>query len=324
MIRSLGSFILLAGLVAGVGSQAGADTYPAKPVRLIVPGPPGTVSDVRARWIVDKIAPGFGQPIIVENRAGAGGVIGTEAVAKSAPDGYTIGFAHQGTLAINPHIYQKLGYDTLADFAPITLVVRNPLVLAVHPELPAKSLTELIQLAKSKPGTLFFGSPGNGTPPHLASELFIRMAGIEVTHVPFKGGAAAQAELIAGRLTFTFEGTAIQLQQIKSGRLRALAITSPARVASLPDLPTVAEAGVPSFEYYAWTGIVAPARTPRPVIDKWHQDVMRALGTPESREFLVSQAAEGGSASPEAFATFIRAEHAKWGKVVREAGIKAD
>lgn len=321
-ISLLGTVIIF--VVTAAPAMAQSDTYPAKPVRLIVPGPPASVTDVRARWIVERIAPTFGQPIIIENRAGAGGVIGTEAVAKSAPDGYTIALIHQGTVAINPHMYAKLGYDALKDFAPITVIARNPLVLAVHPDVPAKTIADLIKLARDQPGKLNFGSPGTGTPPHLAGELFKRMAGLDLVHVPFKGGAPAMAELIAGRLTFTIEGPAIQLQQIKAGRLRALAITSAERVATLPDIPTVAEAGVPGFEYHAWSGLAAPAGTPVAVIAKWHGDIARALGTPESREFLASQGAEGGSRSPEEFAAFIRAEHAKWGKVVREAGIKAE
>ncbi|MFM9883349.1 MAG: Bug family tripartite tricarboxylate transporter substrate binding protein [Burkholderiales bacterium] len=321
MIRA--ALVLLAMQVTA-GPVALAQTYPVKPVRLIVPAPPGSVTDVRARWIVEKLAPTFGQPIIVENRGGAGGVIGTEAVAKSAPDGYTILLAHQGTHAINPHIYARPGYDALTDFAPITRLVLNPLVLAVHPDLPVKSVAELIKLARDKPGQLFFGSPGNGTPPHLAGELFKRMADIDVAHVPFKGGAQAQAELIAGRIAFTVEGVAIQLQQVKAGRLRALAVTGAERVSALPDTPTIAEAGVPGYEYQAWTGIVAPAGTPRAIVDKLQGDIARALHTPETREWLTSQGAVPGGESPEAFATFIKAEHAKWGKVVREAGIKAD
>ncbi len=322
--RITGALALAVSVLASTQPMAQGDAYPAKPVRLIVPGPPASVTDVRARWIVEKIAASFGQPIIVENRAGAGGVIATEAVAKSAPDGYTIALIHQGTVAINPHMYPRLPYDPLVDFAPITVIARNPLVLAVHPGVPAQSIAELVKLARDKPGLLNFGSPGTGTPPHLAGELFKRMAGIDVVHVPFKGGAPALAELIAGRLSFTVEGPAIQLQQVKSGRLRALAITSSERVASLPDIPTVAEAGVPGFEYTAWSGLAAPAGTPRAVIAKWHGDIARALDTPESRAFLAEQGAEGGSRSPEEFAAFIRAEHAKWGKVVREAGIKAE
>ncbi len=311
-------------LTTGSGAVAFAQTYPVKPVRLIVPGPPGSVTDVRARWIAEKLAPSFGQPIIVENRGGAGGIIGTEVVAKSAPDGYTILLAHQGTHAINPHIYERPGYDALTDFAPITRLVLNPLVLAVHPGLPVNSLAELLKLAKDKPGQLFFGSPGNGTPPHLAGELFKRMAGIDVTHVPFKGGAQAQAELIAGRIAYTVEGVAIQLQQVKAGRLRALAVTGAERVPALPDTPTIAEAGVPGYEYQAWTGIVAPAGTPRAIVDQLQGAIARALHTPETREWLATQGAVPGGESPEAFAAFIKAEYAKWGKVIREAGIKAD
>jgi tripartite-type tricarboxylate transporter receptor subunit TctC len=301
-----------------------ADTYPAKPLRLIVPAPPGSVTDVRGRWLADKLPQALGQPIVVENRAGAGGAIGTEAAAKSPPDGYTILMVHQGTLAINPHIYARLGYDALADLAPVTRLTLNPLLLAVHSDAPPQSVTELVRLAKEKPGQLFFGSPGNGTPPHLAGELFKRMAGIEVTHVPFKGGAQAQAELMAGRITYTFEGFAVQLPQVKAGRLRALAVTGGRRVASLPDVPTVAEAGVPGYEYLAWSGVAAPAGTPPATIARLNREIAKLLQTPESQAWLAAQGAEPGGDAPEAFAAFIQAEHTKWGKVVRDAGIKAE
>ena len=301
-----------------------ADAFPSKPLRLIVPTAPGSVTDVRGRWLAEKLPPSLGQPIVVENRAGAGGAIGTEAGARSAPDGYTILMVHQGTLAINPHVYARLGYDALADLAPITRMTLNPLLLAVHPAVPAESVADLVRLAKDKPGTLFFGSPGNGTPPHLAGELFKRMTGIEVTHVPFKGGAQAQAEVMAGRITFSFEGFAVQLPQVKSGRLRALAVSGSQRVASLPDVPTVAEAGVPGYEYLAWTGVAAPAGTPAAIVAKLNREIVAVLRTSESRAYLAAQGSEPGADSPEEFASFIRAEHAKWGKVVREAGIKAE
>jgi tripartite-type tricarboxylate transporter receptor subunit TctC len=301
-----------------------AQPYPAKPVRVIVAGPPGSVTDVRARWLSEKLTPALGQPVFVENRPGAGGNVGTEAAAKSAPDGYTILLVHQGTMAINPHVYGSTGYDPLTDFAPLTRVASNPLVLAVHPGVPVSSTAELIQLAKERPGLLNYGSPGNGTPPHMAGELFKRMAGIEVAHVPYKGGAPALTDLVAGRLTYTIEGPAIQLPQVKAGRLRALAVTSRERVAALPEVPTVAESGVPGYEYVAWTGVAAPAATPKAIIAKLYADIRGVLRSPESREYFAGHGAEAGGESPEEFAAFIRAEHAKWGKVVREAGIKAE
>ena len=200
-----------------------AQTYPSKPVRLIVPGPPGTAADIRARWIAEKLSPMLGQPIIVDNRAGAGGAIGTEAAAKSAADGYTILLVHQGTMAVNPHVYAKLGYDPLIDFAPITRLLLGPLLLAVNASLPVQSVADLVRLAKQKPGQINFGSPGNGTPPHLAGELFKHMAGIDVTHIPYKGGAQALTDLVAGQIAFSMDNLAVQLPQVKAGRIRAIA-----------------------------------------------------------------------------------------------------
>jgi tripartite-type tricarboxylate transporter receptor subunit TctC len=301
-----------------------AQPYPAKPVRLVVTGAPGSVTDVRGRWLADRLTRALAQPVFVENRPGAGGNVGSEYAARSAPDGYTILVVHQGTVAINPHLYPNLAYDPLVDLAPITRMTSNPLLLAVHPTVPAMTTAELIALAKAKPGQLNYGSPGGGTPPHMAGELFKRMAGIDVTHVPYKGGAGALADLVAGRLTYTIEGPAIQLAQVKAGRLRALAVTGPQRFAALPEVPTLAESGVPGYEYVAWTGIAAPAATPRTIIAKLYAETAAVLRSPESREYFAAHGAEPGGESPEEFAAFIRAEHAKWGKVVREAGIKAE
>ena len=301
-----------------------AQSYPTKPVRLVVAGPPGSVTDVRARWLSEKLTPVLGQPLVVDNRPGAGGNVGSAHAAKSAADGYTILIVHQGTVAINPHVYDNLGYDPLADLAPITRIASNPLILAVHPSVPASSTAELIALAKEKPGQLNYGSPGNGTPPHMAGELFKRMAGIEVAHVPYKGGAPALADLVAGRLTYTIEGPVIQLPQVKAGRLRAVAVSSAQRVAALPEVPTISESGVPGYEYVAWVGIAAPAATPRAIVAKLHADAAAVLRSPESREYFAGHGAEPGGETPEAFGAFIHAEHTKWGKVVREAGIKVD
>ena len=315
---------LAAAAAALPATLALAQSYPAKPVRLVVTGPPGSVTDVRARWLSDKLTPVLGQPLVVDNRPGAGGNVGSAHAAKSAADGYTILVVHQGTVAINPHVYDNVGWDPLADLAPITRIASNPLILAVHPSVPATSTAELIALAKEKPGQLNYGSPGNGTPPHMAGELFKRMAGIEVAHVPYKGGGPALADLVAGRLTYSIEGPVIQLPQVKAGKLRALAVSGAQRVAALPELPTIAESGVPGYEYVAWIGIAAPAATPRPIVAKLHADAATVLRSPESREYFAAHGAEPGGETPEAFGAFIRAEHAKWGKVVREAGIKAE
>jgi tripartite-type tricarboxylate transporter receptor subunit TctC len=319
------SLVALGAVAAALSwTLALSQSYPAKPVRLVVTGAPGSVTDVRGRWLAEKLTPALGQPVFVENRPGAGGNVGSEYAARSAPDGYTILVVHQGTVAINPHLYGNLAYDPLVDLAPITRIASNPLLLAVNPSLPVSSTAELIALAKAKPGQLNYGSPGNGTPPHMAGELFNRMAGIDVSHIPYKGGAGALTDLVAGRLTYTIEGPAIQLPQVKAGRLRALAVTGRQRVAALPDVPTIAESGVPGYEYVAWVGIAAPSATPRTIIAKLHADAARVLRSPESREYFTAHGAEPGGESPEEFAALIRAEHAKWGKLVREAGIKAE
>ena len=301
-----------------------AQTYPSKPVRLIVPGPPGAAADIRARWIAEKLSPMLGQPIIVDNRAGAGGAIGTEAAAKSAADGYTILLVHQGTMAVNPHVYAKLGYDPLIDFAPITRLSLGPLLLAVNASLPVQSVADLVRLAKQKPGQINFGSPGNGTPPHLAGELFKHMAGIDVTHIPYKGGAQALTDLVAGQIAFSMDNLAVQLPQVKAGRIRAIATTGAQRIAALPEVPTVAEAGVRDYEYLAWMGIAAPAATPRAIVARLNFDIVTILSTPAARDWLSAQGNVPGGDTPEQFAAFIKSEHAKLGRIVREAGIKAD
>ena len=301
-----------------------AQTYPSKPVRLIVPAPPGAAADIRARWIAEKLSPMLGQPIIVDNRAGAGGAIGTEAAAKSAADGYTILLVHQGTMAVNPHVYAKLGYDPLIDFAPITRLLLGPLLLAVNASLPVQSVADLVRLAKQKPGQINFGSPGNGTPPHLAGELFKHMAGIDVTHIPYKGGAQALTDLVAGQIAFSMDNLAVQLPQVKAGRIRAIATTGAQRITALPEVPTVAEAGVPDYEYLAWMGIAAPAATPRAIVARLNFDIVTILSTPAARDWLSAQGNVPGGDTPEQFAAFIKSEHAKLGRIVREAGIKAD
>jgi len=316
--------IMLAVIGLGTTGTAAAQAYPAKPVRLIVPSGPGGPPDIRARWLAEKLSPALGQPVIVDNKSGAGGIIGTEAGARSAPDGYTILLTHQGTVAINPHIYARLGYDPLKAFAPVSRLVVSALLLAVHPDAPVKSVGELLQLAKQSPGKLTYGSPGTGTPPHLAAELFKRMAGIDTLHVPYKSPAPALFDLMGGRLSYTFDSLAIQMPQVKAGKIRALGVTSGQRLASLPEIPTVAEAGLPGFEYWSWMGICAPAGTPRPIVARLNQEIVHILGTQQAKDWFAAEGGEPKGETPEEFAAFILAEHARWGKVIREAGIKAD
>ena len=301
-----------------------AQTYPVKPIRLIVTSPAGSVSDIRARWVSERLTMALGRSIVVDNRGGAGGNIGAEAAAKSPKDGYTLVIIHQGTAALNPHMYAHPGYDPIVDFAPITRFVVSPLLLAVHPATPAKTVGELIEMVKKKPGQYYYGSPGSGTPPHMAAELFKRMARIDATHVPYKGGAAALLDLMGGRLTYTFDSLALQLPHVKTGKIRALAMTGTKRVSSLPDVPTVAESGLPQYEYLSWMGLAAPAGTPRDIVTQLNAVVVKILKTPEARDWFVEQGGEPVGDTPEEFAAFIKYEYARWGPIIREAGIRAD
>ena len=298
--------------------------WPAKPVHILVPGGAGGVTDIRARWLAERLAPLLGQSVIVENKPGAGGNVGMEMGARSAPDGYTLTIIHQGVMTVNPHLYSRPGYDPLADFAPITYLGVGPLLLAVHPDVPATTVAELVQLAKAKPGGLNFGSPGIGTPPHLAGELFKRTAGIDTVHVPYKGGGQAVSDLIAGHLSYSIEGLTVQLPQVKAGRLRALAVTGAHRIASLPDVPTMAEAGMGGATFQGWVGIAVPAATPKTIVARLYRDISGILATPEARAWFGEFGAEARVDPPDVFAAAIRAEHAKWGKVIRETGIKIE
>ncbi len=298
--------------------------WPAKPVHVIVPGGPGGVTDIRARWLAERLAPLLGQSVIVENKPGAGGNLGMEMGARSAPDGYTLTIIHQGVMTVNPHLYRRPGYDPLADFAPITYLGVGPLLLAVHPDVRANTVAELVQLAKAKPGRLSFGSPGVGTPPHLAGELFRLTTGIDTVHVPYKGGGQAVSDLVAGHISYSIEGLTVQLPQVKAGRLRALAVTGPRRVASLPDVPTMAEAGLAGAEFQGWVGIAVPAATPKPIVARLYRDISSILASAEARAWFGEVGADTRTDPPDAFFAAIRAEHAKWGKVIREVGIKIE
>jgi tripartite-type tricarboxylate transporter receptor subunit TctC len=262
--------------------------------------------------------------VLVDNRPGAGGTVGTDAAAKSAPDGYTLVLVHQGTLVLAPYVYPGLPYDPIADLAPIAKISVNPLVLAVNSTLPVGSVEDLVRLARENPGRLDYGSPGSSTPPHLAGELFKSMANIDVAHIPYKGGGAALMDLVAGRLAYTFDNPAVQLPQLRAGRTKALAVTGAHRLPSLPEVPTLAESGLPGYEFLAWMGISAPARTPREILVRLSEDITKVLATSEARESLAAQGAQPGDESPAEFAAFIRTEHARWGPIIRKAGIKAD
>ncbi len=295
-----------------------AQDYPAKPIRIIVgPGP-----DALARVIGQQITQAWGQPVIIDQRGGGGGTISAEAVAKAAPDGYTLLLA-TGTHTINPSLY-KVSYDMVRDFAPVTLLASTPFILAVHPSVPANSVGELIQLAKSKPGTLNYGSGGSGTPPHLATELFKTLAGVNMVHVPYKTVAAAITDLIAGQLQVMFTVGPAGLPQIRAGRIRGLAVSTAKRSAFAPELPTVAEAGLAGFDVFGWNGLLAPAGTPKPVIAKLHGEIARALLSPEVRERIASFGFEPVGNTPEEFGEFVKADIARWARVAKESGARVD
>jgi tripartite-type tricarboxylate transporter receptor subunit TctC len=315
---------ILAAIVLCLASASAAAqaSFPAKPVRIVVPGGTGGVTDLRARWMGERLAREIGEPVVVENHPGASGNIGMEMAARSKPDGYTLVIVHQGTMALNPHLYAHLGYDPLRDFEPLTRLGFGPLMLAVNPKLGVSSVKELIELARTR--RLNYGSPGVATPPHLAGELFKRETGIEATHIPYKGGGQEVTDLLGGHLDFIIEGITIVGPQVKTGHLKALAVTSRERVAAYPDVPTMREAGVPDYEYLGWVGIALPAGTPQPIADRLHDAIARVLATQEARDWFALAGADSTPDSRQGFARFIRAEYDKWQHVIREARITAE
>jgi tripartite-type tricarboxylate transporter receptor subunit TctC len=300
---------------------AAAQSYPDRPIRLIVPFPPGGGTDVVARAIASRLGQMLGTSVVVDNRAGAGGTIGTEAVARSAPDGYTLGLV-SGSHAINPSIYPKLPYDTERDFAPVSQLVVAPGILVVNPKLPVKNVKDLIALAKSEPGKLNYASAGIGTPPHLAGELFKTMAGIDIVHVPYKGNAAVLTDTLSGQVQFTFPTIPSALPYVQNGTLRALGVTGAKRSPSAPDIPTIAESGLPGYEATSWYGVVAPADTPPEIVDKLSTTLASALQQPDVQKVLASLGLEPVGSTPQAFAATIKEELPKWQKVVRQNHVK--
>lgn len=298
--------------------------YPDRPIHMIVPGGPGGVIDIRARWLAERLAPILGEPVVVEDKPGAGGNIGTEFGAHSRADGYTIVVVHQGTMTMNPHLYRRTGYDPRSDLVPITRVGVGPLVLAVNPKLPVRNVHDLVALAKAHPGRMTFGSPGVGTPPHLAAALFQRTAGIELVHVPYRGGAQAVSDLVAGHIDMSIEGTGVQLPFVESGQLRPLAVTGRQRLPSLPDVPTMQEAGIAGYEFEGWVGLAVPAGTPAAIVDRLYRATASVLATPEAQAWLARYALAPGGEPPELVAELVRDEYAKWGAIIREAHISAE
>jgi tripartite-type tricarboxylate transporter receptor subunit TctC len=309
--------------VLALAGAAQAADYPERPVRVIVTFPAGGGTDIVARMIFQKVAERAGGSFVIDNRGGAGGTIGTELAARAPADGYTI-VVVSGSHTINPALYRKLAYDAARDFAPISMLVSGPGVLVVHPSLPARSVKELIAVAKSRPGELLYASPGNGTPPHLAAELFKSMAGVTIVHVPYKGNAQAMMDLIAGQESLSFPTGPSAMPHVQAKRLRALGVTTAKRAAGLPDIPTIAESGLPGYDASAWYGVLAPVGTPPAIIAKLQSEIHIALRSPDIVDKLSAQGLEPAPNNADEFARFIAAELAKWNKIIAAAGIKVE
>lgn len=302
---------------------AGAQGYPVKPIRVILSVPAGATPDVTARLVMPGLANVLGQPLVVDNRGGAGGLIGAEIVAKSAPDGYTLFISSPGALTILPHL-RKVPYDTLKDFAPVSLISVGPFVLIIHPSVPAKSVKELIALAKAQPGKLNYASAGNGVANHLAMELFKQMAGVDITHVPYKGAPQAVTDVVAGHMNMMFNSIAPIVGHIRAGRVRVLGIASAKRSPQLSEVPTISEAGVPGFEAENWFGMFAPAKTPQRIIARLNEAVVKVVRSPEIQSQFAALGADAVGNSPEEFAAFVRGDMERYARVVRISGAKVD
>ncbi|MBS0336092.1 MAG: tripartite tricarboxylate transporter substrate binding protein [Proteobacteria bacterium] len=317
----VGAFALAAALPRAALAQEG---WPSKPIRLIIPFPPSGGTDLLSRELAAAISAATKWVFVLDNRPGAGGNIGLEAAAKAAPDGYTIAMGQTANLAVNPALYAKNPFDALKDFAPIALVSAQPLILVVSGASPYKSLNDLVAAAKAKPGALNMGSPGNGTVGHIGGELFQRQAGIRCAHVPYKGAGPAVTDLMGGSIDLYFGNSQSVSTLVSSGRLRAIAVTSPKRMATFPNVPTIAESGYPGYEAGTWSGLVAPAGTPKAIVDRLNAEVVKALKTKALLDKLAADGSEAMGGTPQRFAEHIRSEHAKWGAVIRESGIKLD
>ncbi len=315
--------VLVVGLAA-MAANAGAQEYPTRPIVLIVPFAPGGSSEVLSRMIGQKLTESWKQQVVVENKPGAAGNIAMEYVQRARPDGYTLILGHIGTLAVNPAMFAKLPYDPVNGFIPVAMIASVPNVVAVHPGVPAKTLKEFVELARTKPGSINYGSAGNGSAGHLAMEYLRQVASIDLTHVPYKGTGPMTTDLLAGQTQATFTGALPLMPFIKEGRLRALAVGSAKRIPSLPDVPTVAESGYAGFETSQWYGILAPAGTPQPIVDKLSNEIRRILGQPDVTGRLSADGSVPLAMSPQEFAAFIRKEMERWGAVVKKAGIKVD
>lgn len=324
--------LLAAAIMAGLGIQTGtanaqgtddARAFPARPVRWIVPFPPGGAADIVSRLLGQKLGEMWRQQVVIDNRPGAGGNIGTELVARAAPDGYTVVLV-PATFTTYPSLSRKPLFDPVRDFAPITLVSSSPIILVVHPSVPARNVRELVALAKARPRQLNYASSGIGASAHMAAELFKSSTKADIVHIPYKGQPPAIVDLVSGQVQMMFPNIPVALPQIKAGKLRALAVTTEKRSPLFPNLPTVAESGIPGFEVNQWSGLMAPAGTPAAIAEKFQRDIATALNLPETRQTLLNQGFEPVGNTPQQFAAYIRAEIAKWAKVIKEAGIHAD
>ncbi|MBI2294805.1 MAG: tripartite tricarboxylate transporter substrate binding protein [Betaproteobacteria bacterium] len=311
-------------VLAGWCGVAPAQTYPAKPIRFVVPFPVGGIADVFARVIGQKFNDAWGQPVVVENRTGAGGTIAAEFVAKAPPDGYTLVMGSIGTHSVNVSLFRKLAYDPVRDFAPVALVMEADGLLVVHPSVPVKTVKELVALARARPGQLNYASAGNGTASHLAGELFKMMAKVDMVHVPYKGNVPAITDLLGGQTSLLFATMPTVLPQVQAGKLRAIAVTGATRSPAAPDLPSIAEAALPGFEVTNWIGIFAPAGTPRDAVTKLNSETIRIMRAPEIQNRLLNEGAKSPAKTTEEFGAYVRAEIAKWAKVIQQAGIRVD
>jgi tripartite-type tricarboxylate transporter receptor subunit TctC len=314
--------ILILAALLGVSALSHAQQFPTRPIRIIVPNPPGGTTDVLARLLSDELAKSFGQPVLVENRAGASGTIGSDLVAKAAPDGHLMVMGHAASHATSPSMIKNLPYDPVKDFAPVTLVANVSNVIILNTAIPAASVKELIALAKQQPGKLVFGSGGNGAITHLAGEIFKQTASVELTHVPYKGSSQAMTDLLGGHIALMFENLPGAIGHIKSGKLRALAVLSDKRAPSVPEIPTIAEAGLPGAEAVSWFGLFTTAGTPAAVVERLNRDTVAAIRKPDMQQRIMDAGAEPVGSSAADFARFVRDEGAKWGKVIRATGLK--
>ena len=307
-----------------ISTSVSALDYPSRPIRYIVPFAPGGPTDIMSRAFAEKIGAAWGQQVVVDNRGGAGGTIGAEVVARSAPDGYTVMIGHVGTHAINVSLYQKVGYDPVKDFQPISLLATLPFVLVVNAGFAPRNVKELLVLARAKPGSINFASAGSGGPTHLAGEMFKSAAAIDIVHIPYKGNAAALTDLAGGQVQMMFSNMLTAMPHVRTGRLRALAVSTAKRSPQAPDLPTVAESGVPGFDVTPWYGVLAPAGLPAPLVAKWNREIVRIVPLPDMKEKFVAQGIDLASSTPAEFGALIKSEIPKWRKVVKDTGAKAD